>query len=116
MTLKRFTTAPALYAAAGALLVAGLLLAFLYAPTDPPPFGLTQKIFYYHAPIAECALLAFGIAFVAAILYLRSSDPKYDVLGMVAIKLGLLFSLLVMATGMIWGRAAWGAWWKWERG
>ena len=29
-------------------------------------------------------------------------------------RLGLLFSLLVMATGMIWGKAAWGAWWDWE--
>ena len=29
-------------------------------------------------------------------------------------RLGLLFSLLVMATGMIWGKAAWDAWWAWE--
>jgi heme exporter protein C len=114
VTLKRFVTAPALYAAAGAFLATGLLLAFLYAPTDSSTMGFSQKIFYYHVPISECALLAFGIAFVAAILYLRSNDPKYDVLGMVAIRLGLLFSLLVMATGMIWGRAAWGVWWAWE--
>lgn len=114
MILKRLLTAPALFAAAGALLAAGLLLAFLYAPTDSSSMGFSQKIFYYHAPIAECALLAFAIAFVAAILYLRSNDPKYDALGMVAIRLGLLFSLLVMATGMIWGRAAWGVWWTWE--
>ena len=33
---------------------------------------------------------------------------------MVAIRLGLLFSVLVMATGMIWGKAAWGTWWDWE--
>ena len=29
-------------------------------------------------------------------------------------RLGLLFSLLVMVTGMIWGKAAWGVWWAWE--
>ena len=29
-------------------------------------------------------------------------------------RLGLLFSLLVMATGLIWGKAAWGTWWDWE--
>ena len=76
--------------------------------------GFSQKIFYYHAPIAETALLAFRIAFVAAIAYLRSQDPKWDRLGLVCVRLGLLFSLLVMITGMIWGKAAWDAWWAWE--
>ncbi len=111
---QRVTSAPVLFAAAGALLVAGLLLAFLYAPVDASTMGFSQKIFYYHAPIAETALLAYGIAFVAAILYLRSNDLKWDRLGYCAVRLGLLFSLLVMATGMIWGKAAWDAWWAWE--
>lgn len=114
MSLKRFATVPVLYAAGGVLLAAGVLLAFLYAPTDTSTMGFSQKIFYYHVPIAWSALLSFGVAFIAAILYLRSNDPKYDMLGMVAVRLGLLFSLLVMATGMIWGRAAWSAWWAWE--
>jgi len=112
--VKKLTSAPALFAAAGAFLVTGLLLAFLYAPIDASSMGFSQKIFYYHAPIAETALLAFGIAFVAAILYLRDPDPKWDRLGYVSVRLGLLFSLLVMATGMIWGKAAWDAWWAWE--
>jgi heme exporter protein C len=76
--------------------------------------GFSQKIFYYHVPISETALVAFGIAFVAAVLYLRDPDPKWDRLGYVSVRLGLLFSLLVMATGMIWGKAAWDVWWAWE--
>ena len=76
--------------------------------------GFSQKILYYHAPIAETALVAFGVAFVAAILYLRTQDLKWDRLGFVSVRLGLLFSVLVMATGMIWGKAAWGTWWAWE--
>jgi heme exporter protein C len=112
--VKKLTSAPALFAAAGAFLVTGLLLAFLYAPIDASSMGFSQKIFYYHAPIAETALVAFGIAFVAAILYLRAPDPKWDRLGYCAVRLGLLFSLLVMGTGMIWGKAAWDAWWAWE--
>jgi heme exporter protein C len=111
---RRATSAPVLFAAAGACLIAGVLLAFLYAPIDASTMGFSQKIFYYHAPIAETALLAYGIAFVAAILYLRSNDLKWDRLGYCAVRLGLLFSLLVMATGMVWGKAAWDAWWAWE--
>jgi len=112
--VKKLTSAPALFAAAGAFLVTGLLLAFLYAPVDASSMGFSQKIFYYHAPIAETALVAFGIAFVAAILYLRDPDPKWDRLSYVSVRLGLLFSVMVMITGMIWGKAAWDAWWAWE--
>ncbi|MGZ4199153.1 MAG: cytochrome c biogenesis protein CcsA [Thermoleophilia bacterium] len=110
----RLATTTAILAAAGAALAAALLLGFWVAPTDASTLGFSQKIFYFHAPIAETALLAFGVAFVAALLYLRRGDAKYDRLGVAAVRLGLLFSLLVMVTGVIWGRAAWGAWWAWE--
>ncbi len=54
--------------------------------------GFSQKIFYYHAPIAEVSLVAFGVAFVAAIAYLRTQDLKWDRLGYVSVRLGLLFA------------------------
>ncbi len=114
VNVKRLVSAPVLFIAAGAFLISGLLLAFLYAPVDASTMGYSQKIFFYHAPIAETSLVAFGISFVAAILYLRSQDPKWDRLGYTSIRLGLLFAILVMATGMIWGKAAWDTWWDWE--
>ena len=52
------------------------VLAFWYSPTDASTLGFSQKIFYFHAPIAETALLAFGVAFVAAVLYLRTRGPE----------------------------------------
>src|SRR5665648_797421 len=112
--VKQLVSAPALFVGAGICLVGGLLLAFLYAPVDASSMGFSQKIFYYHVPIAETALVAFGIAFVAAIAYLRTQNLKWDRLGVVCVRLGLLFSLLVMITGMIWGKAAWDVWWAWE--
>ena len=112
--MKRLATAAGLFVMAGVCLVAGLLLAFWYAPIDASSMGFSQKIFYYHAPIAETALVAFGVAFVAAIAYLRTRHARWDRLGYVSVRLGLLFSLLVMVTGMIWGKAAWGVWWAWE--
>jgi heme exporter protein C len=114
VSVKKLLSAPALFAGAGILLVVGLLLAFWYSPTDSSSMGFSQKILYYHAPIAEAALVAFGVAFVAAIAYLRTQDMKWDRLGYVCVRLGLLFSILVMITGMIWGKAAWGTWWAWE--
>lgn len=112
--MKRLVSAEALFVEAGVFLVAGLLLAFWWAPIDASSLGFSQKIFYYHAPIAETALVAFGVAFVAAIAFLRTGNPAWDRLGYVSVRLGLVFSVLVMATGMIWGKAAWGVWWDWE--
>ena len=47
-------------------------------------------------------------------MYLRTQDLKWDRLGLVCVRLGLLFSLMVMITGMIWGKASWDTWWAWE--
>ena len=112
--MKKLVSAPALFIGAGAFLIVGLVLGFWWAPVDSSSMGFSQKIFYYHAPIAEVSLVAFGVAFVAAILYLRTQDLKWDRLGYVSIRLGLLFAILVMLTGMIWGKASWGTWWAWE--
>jgi heme exporter protein C len=112
--VKKLVSAPALFIGAGALLIVGVLLAFWYSPIDASSMGFSQKILYYHAPIAEAALVAFGVAFVAAIAYLRTQNLKWDRLGYVSVRIGLLFSILVMITGMIWGKAAWGTWWAWE--
>ena len=112
--MKKLISAPSLFIGAGIFLISGLLLGFWWAPVDSSSMGFSQKIFYYHAPIAETALVAFGISFVAAILYLRSQDLKWDRLGFVCVRLGLLFSVLVMITGMIWGKASWDTWWAWE--
>jgi heme exporter protein C len=112
--VKKLVSAPALFLAAGILLVVGVVLAFWYSPVDASSMGFSQKILYYHAPIAEVALVSFGVAFVAAIMYLRTQDMKWDRLGYVSVRIGLLFSILVMITGMIWGKAAWGTWWAWE--
>jgi len=114
VSVKRLLSAPALFAGAGIFLIIGLLLGFWWAPTDASSMGFSQKIFYYHAPVAETALVAFGVAFVSAIAYLRTQDLKWDRLGYVSVRLGLLFSVLVMLTGMIWGKAAWDTWWAWE--
>jgi heme exporter protein C len=114
VSVKKLVSAPALFIGAGAFLIIGLMLGFWWAPVDSSSMGFSQKIFYYHAPIAEVSLVAFGVAFVAAILYLRTRDLKWDRLGFVSVRIGLVFSVLVMITGMIWGKAAWGTWWAWE--
>ena len=92
--MKKLMSAPVLFAVAGALLVVGVVLAFWYSPIDASSMGFSQKILYFHAPIAAAGLIAYGVAFVAAIAYLRSQDLKWDRLGYVSVRVGLLFSIL----------------------
>ena len=97
-------------AALTALAVVGV---FLVAPEDADQ-GVIQRIFYFHVPIALISLVAFGVACIAAILYLRRGDERWDEVGVVSVGLGMVFSILTVITGSIWAKASWGTWWVWE--
>ena len=53
-TWSRNNKVPVLAAFAAALLCAAIALIFFYAPVDADQ-GLSQKIFYFHVPIAFTA-------------------------------------------------------------
>ena len=90
-----------------------LFIIMVYAPMETT-MGLIQKIFYYHVPVAWSGFLAFFITFIYSILYLVKKDGKYDRIAFVSAELGELYFLLVMITGPIWARFAWGSYWVWE--
>jgi heme exporter protein C len=90
---------------------AGLI--FFYAPLDADQ-GFSQKIFYLHVPMALVALAGFIAAGVMGALHLRSGRRTWDLRSYVAIHLSIIFGVGVLATGSIWGKAAWGHWWRWD--
>ncbi|NJD77994.1 MAG: cytochrome C assembly protein [Candidatus Methanoperedens sp.] len=77
------------------------------AAGDPNNF----KIFYFHLPIAISAYLSFAIVFVSSILYLRSKKQKWDIIGLSAAEVGVIFAFLTLATGSLWAKSAWGDYW-----
>ncbi|TFB08141.1 cytochrome C assembly protein, partial [Candidatus Marinimicrobia bacterium MT.SAG.2] len=91
------------------LMFIALLLVYGYAPIEKT-MGIAQKIFYFHVPSAFMAFISFAIVFVASILYLRSKDDKYDRVASSAAEVGVIFSILMLLTGPIWARSAWGVW------
>lgn len=95
------------------LVVVATIGVFLVAPEDADQ-GVIQRIFYFHVAIALVSLVAFGVACVAGILFLRTRDERWDDVGEASIRLGLLFSVLVVITGSIWAKASWGTWWVWS--
>ena len=86
---------------------------FFVAPEDADQ-GIIQKIFYFHVAIAMVALLAFLVAAIEGIRYLRSRDARHDEVSMICVGIGLAFSVLVVITGSIWAKASWGTWWVWS--
>jgi heme exporter protein C len=101
------------FAAATAGLVAlAVALVFFYAPTDTDQ-GFSQRIFYFHVPIALTSYACFGWGAWKALRYLRTRDERADTESYVAIHQGVVFGALTLITGSIWAKASWGVWWSW---
>ncbi len=92
-----------------------LYLAMLYAPTAARAAGAeVQRIFYFHVPFAMMAFLGFFIVLVASIAYLARGSRNADILAEAAAEVGLLCCTIVLLTGPVWARYAWGVWWTWD--
>jgi heme exporter protein C len=105
--------APILAGVGGLFILAGLYGTFFVVPTDHNS-GYSQHIFYFHVPVAETSFIAILMLMVSGIAYLVTRKPVWDVLGQVSAEVGFFFGILVMVTGIIWDKAAWGEWWRWE--
>ncbi len=93
---------------------------FMYAPfmiLDAPyesTMGLVQKIFYFHA---SCGMAMFAAAFasgIGSLLFLFGRKPWADRLAVAGAELTSIIGLLVLVTGPLWARKAWGVWWQWD--
>ena len=75
---------------------------------------LSQKIFYFHMPVAVASMVALtGTAFFA-IRFLMTRDEIYDLKAKICTEVALVFVVATMMTGEMWTRFEWGVWWTWE--
>lgn len=106
-------------AATVAVLVIGFRQAIFLAPAEAT-MGDLQRIFYYHVTHATLGLVFPYINFAASIafLYWRHRDPlkalTADALAVAAAEITILYVGITLATGMLWGKPAWGIWWTWD--
>ena len=83
------------------------------SPGNPPMEELYRNVFF-HVPINASGFLGFTITLFASILYLRSRNPRYDIIAAKAAKVGVLFITFTLLTGMVWAKPAWGTYWNWD--
>jgi heme exporter protein C len=107
---NRLESTAALALALGA---ASIGLIFFVAPEDADQ-GFSQKIFYFHVPIALTAYACFGWGAWKALSHLWKGDPRADLESYVAIHQGVIFGALTLVTGSIWAKVSWGHWWLWS--
>lgn len=102
-----------------ALMIWGFYQAMYVAPDDAMQ-GYVFRIIYYHVPSASVAFLFFAVSLIGSIGYLsfRRSHPDraqiYDAWALAGAEVGVVFCTVVLITGPIWGRRAWGIWWTWD--
>jgi heme exporter protein C len=113
LTTLRRNRLPALAVLAVALMAAAIALIAYIAPEDADQ-GLSQRIFYFHVPIALTAYAMFGWGAWNALLHLWHRDRGTDLESYVAIHLGVIFGVLTLVTGSIWAKISWGVWWAWS--
>jgi heme exporter protein C len=76
--------------------------------------GLVQKIFYFHAPSGMVMFIGAFVSGIASALYLFRGRPGADRVALAAAEITVLLGLIVLVTGPLWARKAWGVWWQWD--
>jgi heme exporter protein C len=76
--------------------------------------GDVQRLMYVHVPAAWLAFLAFFIVFLMSVLYLIQRDLKWDRVAHASAEIGVVFTVLTLALGSMWGKPTWGVWWTWD--
>jgi heme exporter protein C len=101
---------------AAAIAAAFVALPWLVLDRAPLAYELyiSQKIFYYHVPAAMTMFLSVFVCGAASVGFLTTRRPEWDDLAAAAGDLVVLFGAVVLTTGPIWARAAWGVWWVWD--
>ena len=76
--------------------------------------GELVRIMYVHVPAAWLAYLAFAVTLVASLAYLVSRNLRWDRVAASSAEIGVYFTGLAIALGMIWAKPTWGVWWTWD--
>jgi heme exporter protein C len=71
----------------------------------------TIRNLMFHVPMWFVMMFLMAISLVNSIRFLNSPKPIYDVIARNAVKVGVVFALLGIATGSLWARYTWGHWW-----
>lgn len=91
----------------------GLYYGLFDSPKDYQQ-GDAVRIMYVHVPSAWLASFLYFSLALSCIFYLVWKHPLADLIANTIAPIGLIFSILTLITGSLWGKPMWGTWWVWD--
>ena len=91
----------------------GLYFSLLQSPPDYIQGG-SMRIMYIHVPSAWFALMAYTILAGSSVLWFITRNPIFSIIARSIAQIGMIFTLISLVTGSIWGKPTWGVWWVWD--
>jgi heme exporter protein C len=98
---------------AGILLMLGSVWGLLFAPIDYLQ-GNSYRIMFIHVPFAMLAMSLYLFLGISGVIQLVWKIKVFQLLSQAAAPVGLVFCVLALVTGSIWGKPTWGAYWVWD--
>ena len=91
----------------------GLLESIIFSPEDYKQ-SHSVRIMYVHVPAAWIALGIFSsITFLSLSAYVFK-NRNFSLIAKSLAPSGLVFNIIALVTGSIWGKPTWGTWWAWD--
>jgi heme exporter protein C len=75
---------------------------------------LIQKVMYFHAPSGMVMLISGLVAGIASAIFLFRHSRAADHVALAAAELTSVYGAIVLLSGPLWARKAWGVWWVWD--
>lgn len=94
-------------------MLVGSYVGLAVVPADAAQ-GNVQRLMYVHVPAAWLAFLAFFVVFVMSVLYLIQRDERWDRVAASSAEIGVMFTVVTLLLGMMWGKPTWGVYWTWD--
>lgn len=104
---------PWFWSLAAILVVIGLYLGFVVAPTDYKQ-GEAYRIMFIHVPAAWMSMFIYVVMAIYAGLALVLKTRLSTMMAIAMAPTGAMFTFVALWTGALWGKPMWGAWWVWD--
>ncbi len=77
--------------------------------------GEVYRIMYLHVPAAIVAIVFTPIClFISSLMGLMKKQELWLTRGVATAEVGLLFTVITLTSGSIWGKPTWGTYWTWD--
>ncbi|WP_071673404.1 heme ABC transporter permease [Nioella nitratireducens] len=98
---------------AAVLVITGLIWGFFFTPDDFR-MGSTVKVIYIHVPAAIMGSGTWFMMLITSLVWLIRRHHVSALAAKAAAPVGMVFTLIGLITGAIWGQPMWGTWWEWD--